>query len=120
MSWQPIPPSSFYNLSSGPPTGLCQLPTASGHSPSLPLIICQNDPSLMVASLLVGQSVPATPIPSMHIQPPSNPSSKPVPCVSKCKIHEEFLMNDIKQLLHAVILVNPYLVPHSHITDKWK
>ena len=36
MFWQPIPSSSFYNLPSGPPTSLCQLPTASEpHSPSL-------------------------------------------------------------------------------------
>src|SRR5882724_7040322 len=109
MSWQPIPPSSFYNLSSGPPTGLCQLPTASGHSPSLPLIISQIDPSLMVASPPIGQSGPATPTPSMHIQPSSDPSSKPVPHVSKHKIHEEFSTNDIEQLLHVVISVNPYL-----------
>src|SRR5882724_7916698 len=120
MSWQPILPSLFYHLPSGPPTSLCQLPTASGHSPLLPLIISQNDPSLMVAFPTVRQSAPATPAPSMHIQPPSYPSLTPVPHVSKCKICKEFSGNDIEQMLHAIISVNPYLTPHSQFMDKWK
>src|SRR5882672_7524131 len=125
MSWLPIAPSSFYNLPSGPPTSLCQLPMASGpHSPSLfttPIIDTQIDPSLMAALPQVGKYSPATPAaPSMDIQPPSNPSLKPVPHVSKCKICKEFSGNDIDQLLHAVISVNPYLAPHSQIMDKWK
>src|SRR5882672_10825410 len=121
MSWPPISPSSLYNLPSGPPTSLCQLPTASGpHSPSL-FTTPQINPSLMTALLPVGKSAPATPAaPSVDIQPPSDPSSKPVPCVSKPKIREEFSGNDIDHLLCVVILVNPYLVPHSQITDKWK
>jgi len=56
----------------------------------------------------------------MHILPPSDPSSEPVPCISNCKIHEEFSGNDIEQLLHVIISVIPYLVPHSQIMDKWK
>src|SRR5882672_7660833 len=121
MSWPLISPSSFYNLPSGPPTSLCQLPTASGpHSPSL-FTAPQINPLLMTALPPVRQSAPATPAaPSVDIQPPSDPSSKPVPHVSKCKIHEEFSGNDIDQLLRAVISVNPYLVPHSQIMDKWK
>src|SRR5882724_2873600 len=113
MSWLPIIPlSSFYNLPSGPPIHLSELPTAS---------TSQIDPSLMAESLPVGQSAPATPAaPSMDILAPSIPCSKPVPCVSKCKIHEEFLANDINQLLHAIISVNPCLAPHSQITNKWK
>src|SRR5882724_2419945 len=79
------------------------------------------DPSLMAESPPVGQSAPATPAaPSKDIVAPSVPCLKPVPCVSKHKIHEEFSANDIDQLLHAVISVNPYLVPHYQITDKWK
>src|SRR5882724_2216478 len=73
----------------------------------------------MVASLPVRQSAPATPAPSVHIQPPSDPSLKPVPHVSKHKICKEFSGNDIKQLL-CVVIVNPYLAPCSQITDKWK
>ena len=121
MSWPLISLSSFYNLPSGPPTSLCQLPMASGpHSPSL-FTAPQINPSLMTALPPVGQSAPATPAaPSVDIQPPSDPSSKPVPHVSKRKIHEEFSGNDIDQLLHAVILVSPYLVPCSQIMDKWK
>src|SRR5882672_8893540 len=121
MSWPPISLSSFYNLPSGPPTSLCQLPTASGpHSPSL-FTTSQINPSLMTASLPVGKYAPATPAaPSVDIQPPSDPSSKPVPRVSKRKICEEFSGNDINQLLRAVISVNPYLAPCSQITDKWK
>src|SRR5882724_4459222 len=113
MSWPPIIlPSSFYNPPSGPPISLCELPTAS---------TTQIDSSLMAASLPVGQSAPATPAaPSVDILAPSIPCSKPVPCMSKCKIHEEFSANDIDQLLCAVISVNPYLEPHSQITDKWK
>src|SRR5882672_4941318 len=113
MPWPPISPSSFYNLPSGPPTSLCQLPMASGpHSPSL-FTAPQINPSLMKASPPVGKSSPATPAaPSMDIQPPSNPSSKPVPHVSKHKIHEEFSGNDIDQLSRVVILVKPYLAPH--------
>ena len=57
---------------------------------------------------------------SMDIPAPSTPCSKPVSHVSKHKIHEEFLANDIDQLLHAIISVNPYLLPCSQITDKWK
>src|SRR5882724_3831531 len=56
----------------------------------------------------------------MDIPAPSIPCSKPVPCVSKHKICEEFSANDINQLLHAIISVNPYLAPCSQITDKWK
>ena len=40
--------------------------------------------------------------------------------MSKHKIREEFLANDINQLLHAIISVNPYLAHHSQITNKWK
>src|SRR5882724_9744182 len=77
----------------------------------------QIDPSFMAESLPVGQSAPATPAaPSVDILAPSVPCSKPVPHVSKCKICEEFSANDINQLLHAVISVNPYLEPHSQIT----
>src|SRR5882724_6167359 len=103
MSWLPIiPPSSFYNLPSGPPISLCELPTAS---------TTQIDPSLMAASPPDGQSAPTTPAaPSVDIPAPSIPSSKPVPHESKCKICEEFSANDIDQLLRAVISVNPYLV----------
>src|SRR5882724_11079632 len=113
MSWLPIiPPLYFYNLPSGPPISLSELPTAS---------TTQIDPSLMAESLPVGQSTPATPAaPSMDIPAPSVPSLKPVRCVSKHKIHEEFLANDINQLLHPIISVNPYLLPCSQITDKWK
>ena len=113
MSWLPIIPlSSFYNLPSGPPISLSELPTAS---------TTQIDPSLMAESLPVGQSAPATPAePSMDILAPSVPCLKPVLHVSKCKIHEEFSANDIDQLLHALISVNLYLAPHSQITDKWK
>jgi len=98
MFWQPIPSSSFYNLPSGPPTSLCQLPTASEpHSPSLfttPITNSEIDPSLMAASPPVRQSAPATPAaPSMDHLPPSKPSSKPVPCVSKGTICKEFLGN---------------------------
>src|SRR5882672_4406004 len=120
MSWPPISPSSFYNLPSGPPTSLCQLPMASGpHSPSL-FTSPQINPSLMTASLPVRKSASVTPAaPSVDIQPPSNPSSKPVPHVSNCKICEGFSGNDTDQLLHAVISVNPYLAPCSQITDKW-
>ena len=86
MSWPPISPSSFYNLPSGPPTSLCQLPMASGpHSPSL-FIAPQINPSLMTALPPVGQSAPATPAaPSVDIQPhlippqslsPMSPSTK--------------------------------------------
>ena len=66
MSWPPIiPPSSFYNLPSGPPIHLSELPTAS---------TSQIDPSLMAESLPVGQSAPATPAaPSMDILAPSIP-----------------------------------------------
>ena len=62
MSWLPIIPlSSFYNLPSGPPISLSELPTAS---------TTQMDPSLMAESLPVGQSAPATPAaPSMDIRP---------------------------------------------------
>src|SRR5882724_3290515 len=67
----------------------------------------------MAESPSVGQSAPDIPAPSV-------PCLKPVPCVSKCKIHEEFLADDIDQLLCAIISVNPYLAPHSQITDKWK
>src|SRR5882724_4946902 len=111
MSWPPIiPPSSFYNLPSGPPISVSELSTAS----------TKIDPSLMAESLPVGKSAPATPAaPSIDIPAPSIPCSKPVPCVSKCKIHEEFSANDIDQLLHA-ISVNPYLVPCSQITNKRK
>src|SRR5882724_6260027 len=113
MSWLPIIPlSSFYNLPSGPPISLSEFPTAS---------TTQIDPSLMAKSLPVGQSAPATPAaPSMDIPAPSILCLKPAPHVSKCKICEELLANDIDQLLHAVISVNPYLAPHSQITDKWK
>src|SRR5882724_10053181 len=94
MSWPPIiPPSSFYNLPSGPPISLSELPTAS---------TTQIDPSLMAESPPVGQS--ATDIPSI-------PCSKPVPCMSKCKIHEEFSANDIDQLLCAIVMSR-----NSHIT----
>jgi|SRR5882724_6471189 len=75
----------------------------------------------MAESPPVGQSAPATPAaPSMDIPAPSIPCSKPVPHVSKCKICEEFSANDIDQLLHAITSVNPYLAPHSQITEKWK
>ena len=104
--------TSFYNLPSGPPISLCELPTAS---------ITQIDPSLMAASPPVGQSAPDTPAaPSVDIPAPSIPCSKPVPHASKRKIREEFSANDIDQLLHAIILFNPYLAPHSQITDKLK
>src|SRR5882724_13610611 len=95
MSWQQIiPPSSFYNLPSGPPISVSELPTVS---------TTQIDPSLMAESPPVGQSAPATPAaPSVDIPAPSIPCLKPVPCVSKHKICEEFSANDIDQLLHAI------------------
>ena len=65
--------------------------------------------------LPVRQSAPATP--SMHIQPLYDPPSKPVPHVSKCKICKEFSGNNIKQLLHAVISVNPN---HETLKNKVK
>src|SRR5882724_8348617 len=125
MSWPLIPPSSFYNLPSGPPNSLCQLPTAAGPcSPSLltaPIVNPQIDPTLMAPLPPVGKSAPAIPAaPSMEIPAPSDPSSNPVPPVSKCKLCEEFSGNDIQQLLRVIILVNPYLAPHSQIMDKWK
>src|SRR5882724_2340194 len=125
MSWPLIPPSSFYNLPSGPPNSLCQLPMATGPcSTSLltaPIVNPQIDPTLMAPLPPVGKYAPATPAaPSMEIPAPSDPSSNPVPPVSKHKLHEEFSRNDIEQLLRAVISVNPYLTPGSQITDKWK
>ena len=125
MSWLLIPPSYFYNIPSGPPTSLCQLPTAAGPCPPLlfttPIVNPQIDPTLMAALPQVGKSAPATPAaPSVEIPAPSDPSSNPVPPVSKCKLCEEFSGNDIEQLLRAVISVNPYLAPCSLITDKWK
>src|SRR5882724_5602034 len=91
MSWPLIPPSSFYNLPSGPPNSLCQLPTAAGPcSPSLltaPIVNPQIDPTLMAPLPPVGKSAPATPAaPSMEIPAPSDPSSNPFPPVSKCKL----------------------------------
>src|SRR5882724_2495119 len=111
MSWPPIiPPSSFYNLPSGPPISVSELSTAS----------TKIDPSLMAESLPVGKSAPATPAaPSMDIRAPSVPCLRPVPHVSKHKIRKEFSANDIHQLVRAIISVNPYLVPHSQITNKW-
>src|SRR5882724_3823362 len=99
-------------LSSGPPISLSELPAAS---------TTQIDPSLMAESPPVGQSAPATPAaPRVDIPAPSIPCLKPVLHVSKHKICEEFSANDIDQLLHAIISANPYLVPCSQITNKWK
>jgi hypothetical protein len=36
------------------------------------------------------------------------------------KTQEEFSLNDINQLLHTVIKVNPYLAPRNQIGVKWK
>jgi hypothetical protein len=45
---------------------------------------------------------------------------KPLKSKNGRKACEEFCLTDIDQLLHAVININPYMVPRNKISSKWK